>query len=68
MNDHSNNPGQRPDEARTNASLAAHETFPVFAEWMDLELRKLEARFIHLAAPNAARSARNVRRRMPKAK
>lgn len=30
----------------------------VFAEWMDVELEKLVARWVHLAAPRAGRSSR----------
>ncbi|HEY5313382.1 MAG TPA: hypothetical protein VIK18_12720 [Pirellulales bacterium] len=41
----------QPDTALVEADVT------VFAEWMDAELEKLVARWIHLAAPRAGRSS-----------
>jgi hypothetical protein len=37
--------------------------YEVFGEWLDVELEKLVARWIHLAAPNASRPSRKIKPR-----
>jgi hypothetical protein len=49
--------------AQTSATIAAEElASEAFGQWLDVELEKLVARWIHLAAPNATRSVRRSSR------
>jgi hypothetical protein len=43
-------------------SAAEEQALVEFGDWMDRELEQLVARWIHLAAPNAARRERAARR------
>ena len=40
-----------------SAAVLPEPDVTVFADWLDGELEKLVARWIHLAAPNAARAS-----------
>jgi hypothetical protein len=42
----------------TQAAVLREPNYDAFGEWMDGELEKLVARWVHLAAPNASRSFR----------
>lgn len=43
------------------ATALAEPDVAVFAQWMDVELEKLVARWVHLAAPRAGRAPRGRR-------
>ena len=60
MNDHPiQNDHNTPTESVATPTTAAEEqALEVFGQWMDSELEKLVARWIHLAAPNAQRPSR----------
>jgi hypothetical protein len=46
------------ENAPAPTTVAEEQALTAFGEWMDAELDKLVARWIHLAAPNAQRPAR----------
>ena len=48
------------DHAAIQAAEVEDSRYDVFGEWLDGELEKLVARWIHLAAPNAS-SVRKLR-------
>lgn len=56
-------PGPADDRPERNSRLDDFELYERFGEWLDGELEKLVARWIHLAAPNADRRERSLRQR-----
>lgn len=48
-------PGNNSNASDSNVGLIEEQTFPVFDLWMDVQLEKLVAQWIHTAAPNAQR-------------
>jgi hypothetical protein len=50
------------DTANPEFSEAEEQALNEFSQWMDGELEQLVARWAHLAAPNASRRARALRR------
>jgi hypothetical protein len=69
MNDHSNTNDRLPENEPTlhdttvqnpcgQATVTPEPDYEAFGLWMDGELDKLVARWIHLAAPNASRPSR----------
>jgi hypothetical protein len=60
MNDEQTTPNDRlPEQQPTiQATVTQEPSYEAFGLWMDDELEKLVARWIHLAAPNASRPSR----------
>ena len=60
MNDQPNKRSPTAQRRMTTAptTVAEEQALAAFGQWMDAELEKLVARWIHLAAPNAQRPAR----------
>ena len=59
MNDQSKTNDRLPESEPILQTTAVEEpNYEAFGTWMDGELEKLVARWIHLAAPNASRPSR----------
>jgi hypothetical protein len=59
MNDRPNTSDHLPEnESTLQATVTQEPSYEALGLWMDGELEKLVARWIHLAAPNASRSSR----------
>jgi hypothetical protein len=59
MNEQSpQNEGLPNDELNRQSTVTEEPDYEIFGAWMDGELEKLVARWIHLAAPNASRPFR----------
>ena len=62
MNDHSiHSTSSALHREDTALVVAESQSFTDFGLWMDAELDRLVARWIHTAAPNASRSVRSAR-------